>query len=101
MTPNTSSCKIGIMSQTLYVVDRKKPYQRGYDEKQYFRWEEAAIRTVERRNLHDAIRQADKLRTLKYARESSSGFEEAQEIIERMSKGVWELREVRVNDRYS
>ena len=89
------------MSQTLYVVDRKKPYQREYDTKEYFRWEEAATRTVERKNLHDAIRMSDKLRTLKYARPSSSGFDEAQEIIERMSKGVWEVRTIRVNDRYS
>tara|TARA_A100001201_G_C3958875_1_gene162011 strand:- start:55 stop:324 length:270 start_codon:yes stop_codon:yes gene_type:complete len=89
------------MSSTIYVVDRKKQYQRDWNDEEHFRWEEAAIKTVERKNLEDAIRMSEKLRTLKYARPSSSGYHEAQEIITRMSKGVWEVRKIRVNDRYS
>ena len=43
-------------------------YQRDWNDEEHFRWEEAAIKTVERKNLEDAIRMSEKLRTLKYAR---------------------------------
>ena len=89
------------MSSTIYVVDRKKKYQRDWNDEEHFKWEQMANETVERKNLADAIRMSQKLRTLKYARPSSSGYDEAQELIERMSKGVWEVRKIRVNDRYS
>lgn len=89
------------MVNTIYAVRKKKEYRGEYDSEEMFQYEGAAIRRVNQNNLRDAIRASDKLRHLSWGRPSSAGFDEAQEIIRRMSEGIYEVVEKRVNDRYS
>lgn len=89
------------MVSTIYVVRKKKEYQTEWDSEQLFQYKGKAIESVSRQNLLDAIRASAKLRHLSWGRTSSAGYEEAQEIITRMSNGIYEVVEKSVNDRYS
>lgn len=89
------------MVSTVYVVRKKNEYQGEWDVEQLFQYQGAAIKAVTQNNLQDAIRASDKLRHLSWGRPSSPGYDEAQEIIRRMSEGIYEVVEKRVNDRYS
>ena len=89
------------MVNTIYVVRKKKEYQTEWDTEQLFQYKGKAIESVSQKNLSDAIRASAKLRHLSWGRPSSAGFEEAQEIITRMSKGIYEVVERSVNDRYA
>ena len=84
------------MGRTVYVVRRKKQYRNDWDRPEFFAYKKDAEDEVERANLADAIRTAPKLRVLRWGRESSAGFVEAQEIIERISKGIYEMSEQHV-----
>jgi hypothetical protein len=89
------------MVSTIYVVRKKKEYREEWDSEDLYQYKGKAIEAVSRANLSDAIRASAKLRHLSWGRTSSAGYEEAQEIITRMSKGIYEVVERRVNDRYS
>lgn len=84
------------MGRTVYIVRKKKEYRNDWDRPEYFAYKQDAVDEVARANLADAIRTAPKLRVLKWGRESSAGFVEAQEIIKRISKGIYEMSEQHV-----
>lgn len=86
------------MGRTVYVVRKKKEYRNEWDRPQFFAYEDSAKREVARANLADAIRTAPKLRVLKWGRKSSEGFMEAQEIVKRISEGIYEMRKQHVQD---
>lgn len=84
------------MGRTVYVVRKKKEYRNEWDRPQFFAYKDSAVREVARANLADAIRTAPKLRVLKWGRESSAGYVEAQEIVKRISEGIYEMSEQHV-----
>jgi len=84
------------MGRTVYVVRKKKEYRNEWDRPEFFAYKDSAEREVARANLADAIRTAPKLRVLRWGRKSSAGYEEAQEIVKRISEGIYEMSEQHV-----
>jgi hypothetical protein len=85
------------MGRTVYVVKKKKEYRNEYDTPTFFSYKGDALREVSRANLRDALCTAPRLRYLSWGRKSSSGYEEAQEILKRISEGIYEMSEQHVN----
>jgi predicted Rdx family selenoprotein len=84
------------MGRVVYVVKKKKEYRNDWDSPEFFAYKGDALREVARANLADAIRTAPKLRVLRWGRKSSAGYEEAQEIVKRISEGIYEMSEQHV-----
>tara|TARA_R100000988_G_scaffold79150_1_gene42751 strand:+ start:240 stop:500 length:261 start_codon:yes stop_codon:yes gene_type:complete len=85
------------MGRTVYVVRKKKEYRNEWDRQEFFAYKGDALKEVAKANLADAIRSAPKLRILRWGRKSSSGYMEAQEIVKRISEGIYEMSEQHVH----